>query len=166
MSTELIEPSYIEIVCELKLNPTELRPPLVAILNSFLEGDVNDDIRFDGTYLVVRGSGWDALTILSKWIRESKLLDTVRRRLLKSSLGNLTAIYFNKQAAAMKKLSLVDVYDNPPLGSISFQIISDGMEYVINKFTPKTHDGHEITDDEWRLVNYRKQKRIENKKRF
>ena len=53
--------------------------------------------------------------------------------LMKSSIGNITAIYFNKQAAAMGKLSLVDLNDNPPLGSISYQIVSDNLEFVINK---------------------------------
>jgi len=165
MTVESIEPSYIEIVCETKLNPTESRSRLVEILNSFLEGEVTDDKRFDNTYLVVRNSGWDALSTLSDWIRRSRLLDTVRRRFLKSSIGNLSAVYFNKQAAAMGKLSLVDIDDDPPLGSISYQIISDNLEYVVNKFTPKTYEGRELSEEEWELVKYRKQKRIEKKKR-
>ncbi len=46
MSTELKEPSYIEIVCETKLNPTEPRSALVTVLNSFLEGEVKDEVEF------------------------------------------------------------------------------------------------------------------------
>jgi predicted RNA binding protein with dsRBD fold (UPF0201 family) len=150
------EPTYIELVCEARLNPTEKREKIETILKTFLDGDIVLDERFDGNYLVVRNSGWDGLNLLSDWIRRLRLLDTIRRRLLKSSLGNITAIYFNKQAAAMGKLSLVDVNDNPPLGSISYQIVSDNLEYVVNKFTPRTFEGKVITEEEWEMIKQRK----------
>lgn len=159
------EPTYIELVCEGKLNPTEKSERIENILGSFLDGEIISDDRFDGKYLLIRNSGWEALNRLSDWIRKTRLLDTVRRRLLKSSVGNITAIYFNKQAAAMGRLSLVDVDDNPPLGAISYQIISDNIEFVVNKFTPRTHEGREISEEEWELVKYRKQKQIDKKKR-
>lgn len=164
MSSSEDEPTYIEIVCEAKLNPTENRSVIEEILNSFLQGEIILDERFDGNYLLVRNSGWEALEQLSDWIRQSRLLDTIRRRLLKSSLGNITALYFNRQAAAMGKLSLIDVNDNPPLGYISFQIVSDGIEFLINQFTPRTYDGKEISEDEWELVKHRQMAQAEKKK--
>ena len=164
MSDENDEPTYIEIVCEARLNPTESREVIEEILSSFLPGEIILDERFGGNYLLIRNSGWDALELLSDWVRQSKLLDTIRRRLLRSSIGNITALYFNRQAAVMGRLSLVDVDDNPPLGSISYQIISDGLEFLINKFTPRTHEGREISDDEWETVKRRQQVQIEKKK--
>ena len=164
MSDPLVEPTYIEIVCEAKLNPTENRETIEEILNSFLDGEVNLDERFDGNYLLIRNSDWEALEMLSDRIRQSRLLDTIRRRLLRSSIGNITALYFNRQAAAMGRLSLIDVDDNPPLGYITYQIVSDGLEYLINKFTPRTHEGKEISDDEWDMVNRRRVAQIEQKK--
>lgn len=164
MSEELDEPTYIEIVCEARLNPTENRETIEEILNSFLSGEIILDERFDSKYLLIRNSNWEALEMLSDWIRHSRLLDTIRRRLLKSSIGNITALYFNRQAAAMGKLSIIDVDDNPPLGSITYQIVSDGLEYLINKFTPKTHEGKEISDDEWETINRRRMIQMEKKK--
>ncbi len=164
MSSSEDEPTYIEIVCEAKLNPTENRTMIEEILSSFLQGEIILDERFDGKYLLIRNSGWEALERLSDWIRQSRLLDTIRRRLLKSSIGNITALYFNRQAAAMGKLSLIDVNDNPPLGYISFQIVSDGIVYLINQFTPRTYDGKEISEDEWELVKSRQMAQAEKKK--
>ena len=165
MSTEeIIEPTYIEIICEVRLNPTENREFIEKIMSSFLEGEIREDKRFDGLYLIIRNSSMAGLQKLGDWIRQFKLLDTVRRRLRKSITGNITAIYFNRQAAAMGKLSLVDVDDNPPLGYIAYQIVSDGLEFIIDQFTPKTYDGHEISAEEFKRRKQEKREEILHRK--
>lgn len=166
MSTEeIIEPSYIEIICEVRLNATENRESVEKIMSNFLEGKIQEDRRYDGQYLIIRNSSLAGLQKLGDWIRQFKLLDTVRRRLRRSITGNITAIYFNRQAAAMGKLSLVDVEDNPPLGYIAYQIVSDGLEFIIDQFTPKTFDGLEMTPEEYKRRKQEKKEQILRRKR-
>ena len=157
------DPTYHEVVCELKWNPTENRETLEKIILSFVMGDIVEDIRSDGTYLVVRNNTSESLQLIGDWIRSAKLLDTIRKRLFKSIVGNLTAIYFNRQAAAMQRLSLVDVEDDPPLGAIVVQIVSDGLAQVIDTLTPKTYRGRELTEKEWERVR-QKEYRLKKKK--
>ncbi len=152
--------SYVDIVCEAKLNPTEKRETIEELLKKFLSGDVVEDIRSDGTYLLIRGNDISDLLVLYEWSYELKLMDTVRTRLIKSILGNITALYFNRQAVAMDKLALVDVDDSPPLGSIVIQIISDNLMAVINQIAPKTYDGKILSEEQ---ILKREQKRAMRK---
>jgi len=45
----------------------------------------------------------------------------------------------------MNKLSLIDLDDKPPNGPISFQLVSDNLNYVIDVLSPKTFKGKEIS---------------------
>ena len=138
-------PTYLEIIVEAKCNPTETKNTIQKILNKFLDGPIIEDERSDGFFLVKRASNISSLQLIGDWIREQKLLDTVRSRLFRSILNNITAIYFNKQAAMMNKLSLIDFDDKPPNGPISFQLVSDNLNYVIDILSPKTFKGKEIS---------------------
>lgn len=137
----------IELVVETKVNVTEQPERIEAILHRFIEGEVKKDLRFDGEYFYIRSSSDSSIEYLMEWIRDLYLLDTVRRRLLRNQEGSLTSLYFNKQAAAMGRMSLVDFEDNPPLGPILLQIIcssSEELERAIDKITPKTVNGKEV----------------------
>ncbi|MHA2249815.1 MAG: hypothetical protein ACXAD7_05605 [Candidatus Kariarchaeaceae archaeon] len=153
------EPTYIEVVCEAKINNTEKEETIVNILKQFIEGDPFIDERFDGNYMVIRNSKDDSLQVFADWVRELKQLDTVRKRLFNSMVGNLTALYFNRQAAAMHRLALVDVNDRPPLGPITLNIVSDSLDSIINMLTPKTHKGKELTNEQWQKIKERKEQK-------
>jgi len=155
--------SYVEVLCELRWNSTEPREKLEEILDNFIEGESLVDPRFDGTYLVRRTSQENGLQMMADWVREKRQLDTVRKRLFRSIVGNMTAIYFNRQAAAMHRIALVDVNDDPPLGSIAFQIVSDYLPELINKLTPPTHKGIEITVEELEKLKQKKKSEIARK---
>lgn len=165
MSDSIDEPTYVEIVCEARLNSTETQETIENILRKFLPGKVSEDKRFDGTYLVVRASGLDQLQIFGDWVRELRLLDTVRERLIRSISGNITALYFNRQAAAMDRLALVDLNDAPPLGPVVLQIVSDSLMFVADKVTPKTWKGKELSEAEWHRLQQRQERIREQKQR-
>jgi predicted RNA binding protein with dsRBD fold (UPF0201 family) len=158
--------TYLEVVVEAKLNPTERKETISKILNYFVKGEVFVDERFDGKYLVIRSSGNESLQIFGDWIRQARQLDTIRKRLFKSITGNITALYFNRQAAAMGRIALVDIEDSPPLGSIALQIISDSLEHVIDEIAPKTHNGRELTEQEWKNLQQRKEAEKIRKRNF
>jgi len=159
------EPTYVEIVAEARWNPTEKRETIEKILNRLVEGEVFIDERFDGKYLVVRNSSMDGLQLLGEWVREQQQIDTLRERLFRSIINNITALYFNRQAAAMGRIALVDVNDNPPNGPIVYQLVSDNLNAIINMLTPRTYRGKVVTEEEWQRIQERKQKKKERKKK-
>jgi predicted RNA binding protein with dsRBD fold (UPF0201 family) len=158
MSNSIEEPTYVEIVCEARLNSTETEETIRDILRKFLPGEANLDSRFDGTFVVVRTSGLEELQIFGDWVRELRLLDTVRERLIRSITGNITALYFNRQAAAMDRIALVDLNDEPPLGPVVLQIVSDSLMFVADKITPRTWKGKELSEEEWHRLQQRQER--------
>jgi len=158
------DPTYVEIVVEARWNATERRETIETMLHKFVEGDVFEDKRFDGRYLVVRNSTKQGLQLLGEWVREQQQIDVLRERLFRSIVNNVTALYFNRQAAAMGRISLVDINDNPPNGPIIYQIVSDGLHKLINELTPRTYKGRIISEEEWQIIleKKRKRKRFEN----
>ncbi|MDH5402713.1 MAG: hypothetical protein OEZ01_16555 [Candidatus Heimdallarchaeota archaeon] len=155
----------IQVVCEARVNNTEKVETIKTIMNQFIEGNEFVDDRFEGKYYVIRASGGDSLQIFGEWVRQSYLLDTIRRRLLKSIRNTMTSLYFNRQAAAMGRISLVDIDDNPPNGAIMLTIIADNLEELIDIITPKTYRGRELTEAEWEKVKLQQLREQEKKKR-
>ncbi len=152
--------TYVNVVCEAKLNPTEKRENVENILLKFINGEIITDERIDGTFLLINAEGTSALQILHEWIATQRIIDTVRSRLFRSIANNVTAVYFNRQAAFMNHLSVVDHDDGIPLGPIAFNIISDNLEEIIDIVAPKTYDGRIMSEDE--LAKYKA--RIEKRK--
>ncbi|MCY3412954.1 MAG: hypothetical protein INQ03_15050 [Candidatus Heimdallarchaeota archaeon] len=161
MSTVDLEPhTYLHLVVEVKLNNTERRESLEEILHKFLPGEIVVDERIDGRFLLIRAEGTENMQILHDWIASQRIIDTVRSRLIKSIVGNVTAVYFNRQAAYMNHLSLLDLEDGTPLGPINYQLISDNLFEIIDMITPQTIDGRIMTEEE----KVKHLARIENKK--
>jgi len=159
------EPTYVEIVVEARWNATEKRETIEKILRQFVDGEAFEDNRFDGRYLVIRNSSMDGLQLFGEWVRDQFQIDTVRERLFRSIVNNITALYFNRQAAAMGRISLVDINDNPPNGPIVFQLVSDGLHNIINMLTPRTYKGRVVSEEEWQIIQDKRQKAKERKRR-
>ena len=140
--------TYLHVVCEAKLHPSEDRSKVEEILYKFLSGTIETDERFDGTYLLIKTEGTEALQLLHEWVAMQRIIDTVRSRFYNSITGNVTAAYFNRQAAYMNHLSLIDLEDGTPLGPISFQLVSDNLLQIIDIVTPRTYDGKIMTEEE------------------
>ena len=162
---ENVKATYIEVVLEARLNSTEKEDTIAKILHRFMEGDVFVDDRFEGKFLVIRNSSFDALQLFGDWVREQRQLDTIRDRLIRSIQDNITALYFNRQAAAMDRLSLIDVNDNPPNGPIILQIISDGLMEIIDIVAPKTYKGSVISHEKWEHIKQQKEREKKRKDR-
>ena len=159
------EPTYIELIVEARWNSTEKKETIINLLKKFLEGDVIEDNRFDGNYLLIRNSSRDGLQLLGEWVREQQQVDTLRERLFRSIVNNITALYFNRQAAAMGRISLVDINDNPPNGPVIFQIVSDGLNKIINELTPRTYKGKIVSEAEWEKIQAQLARNREKKRR-
>ena len=165
MFENILEPTYVEIVCEARLNPTEKEETIRKILEEFVIAKIILDKRYDSIYLVSRSSTIGSLAIFGEWVKQQRIIDTVRARLIRSITGNMTALYFNRQAATMGRLSLIDFEDNPPNGPIILQIISDGLPYIINKLIPRTWKGKELSLEEWEKLQNRQKIKMDKRQK-
>ncbi len=157
------------ITCELKMNPTEDEQKLRKLMAQIVVGDPTLDKRFDGEYLVILTNNRLDIMGFFELIREQRLLDTVRTQMFKNmEYGSMTSLYFNKQALHMGRLSIVDFEDNPPLGAVLLQFVSEEgekLEEFIDWLAPQTYKGKELTEEEWKEVKRREALIREKKKK-
>ena len=88
-----------------------------------------------------------SLSSIRQRIHELRIIDVVRKRLVSNwdDLNTITHLCFEKQAACVDKLRVVDdAQETPPLGfikiAIRFQSTSE-FENFLNWFTPRTSSG-------------------------
>jgi uncharacterized protein len=118
------------------LRPTE-DPEKVrtAILNLFPESEIT----------VEQGEAVAKTATLERFmtlIRNQKILDSIRHKLLDGMAPGSTSISLNKQAAFVNRVSLSE--GRTALGNIEVTIESEDVERLIDKVAPRTVDGVEV----------------------
>ena len=136
----------MEILILCPVNPTEdikkVREALENLLGSSDFTTINNDDVLD---LSATYANRDAVNLVRLTIHEARIIDAARKRLRLNWNGTSTKIYFDKQAAFVRKLRIID--DNlelPPLGSIEMVLTFDSeqeFDEFVNWFTPPTKDG-------------------------
>lgn len=118
------------------LRPTE-DPEKVrtAILNIFPDSE----IAVEQDAVVAKTSSLERFMAL---IRNQKILDSVRHKLLDGMAPGSTFISLNKQAAFAKRVSLSE--GRAALGNIEVTIESEEIERLIDEVAPRTVDGVEV----------------------
>ena len=118
------------------LRPTEDPEKLrTAILNLFPGSTITIDQ--DQVMATV-----DSLERFMTLIRNQKILDSIRCKLLAGISSNSTIISLNKQAAFVNRVSLSE--GRTALGNIEVSIESEDIERLIDKVAPRTVDGVEV----------------------
>jgi predicted RNA binding protein with dsRBD fold (UPF0201 family) len=118
------------------LRPTE-DPEKVrtAILNLFPESEIAED---QGQVVAKTASLERFMTL----IRNQKILDSIRHKLLDGMSPGSTIISLNKQAAFVKRVSLSE--GRTALGNMEVTIGSEEIERLIDEIAPRTVDGVEV----------------------
>ena len=118
------------------LRPTE-DPEKIrrAILNLFPDSE----ITIDNVQAVATAVSLERLMTL---IRNQKILDSIRNKLLVGISSGSSTISLNKQAAFVNRVSLSE--GKTPLGNIEVTIESEDIERLINEVAPRTVDGVEV----------------------
>jgi len=138
----------IFVICPVNLteDANKVRIALENLLGrSDFESTENGDVEEISTTYTNR----DAIVFVRQTIHDTRIIDAARKRLQSNWNGTSTSIHFDKQAALMRKLRIID--DNqelPPLGSIEMVLSFDSeqeFEEFVNWFTPPTKDGKIIT---------------------
>jgi predicted RNA binding protein with dsRBD fold (UPF0201 family) len=98
--------------------------------------------------LVFNDSKQDSLGLVRQSVHEERIIDAARKRLLSNWNGTSTQIHFDKQAAFVGKLRVIDDSTRPPpLGTIEIVLVFEKetqFEEFLHWFTPPTKDGRVI----------------------
>jgi hypothetical protein len=118
------------------LRPTE-DPEKVrtAILNLFPESE----ITIDPNEVVAKTASLERFMTL---IRNQKILDSIRSKLVHAMQPGSTIISLNKQAAFVKRVSLSE--GKVALGNMEVTIEAEDIERLIDSVAPRTVDGVEV----------------------
>lgn len=95
--------------------------------------------------LVLTSSNQETLNLVRQTIHELRIIDAARKRLFSNWNGTSTQIHFDKQAAFIGKLRIIDdSADLPPLSTIEIGLIFEDetqFEKFLDWFTPRTKKG-------------------------
>ena len=123
----------IEVTICSFVRPTERVEKVVSAIENIFPGLIMD-IRADR---IEAYNGPDSLKTLHELLRRQEILDTARKVMLRTLVGNTTAFQLSKQAALMGLVSFPP--EEEALGSLHVQIT--GGEGVINWLAPETVNG-------------------------
>ena len=118
-----------------------------ALANLFLIQESEEQEAETYTELKTLWNDPSSLSSIRQRIHELRIIDVVRKRLVSNwdDLNAMTHLCFEKQAASVDKLRVVDdAQENPPLGfieiAIKFQNTSE-FENFLDWFTPRVSSG-------------------------
>ena len=124
------------ITAEAPLHVTESREKVEKALSTFIDGPFELDKRSTGLFLVGVQQGLESLEKFKQVVKKFQIEPMIRSRLIHSIMDDITTLYMNKQAAYVGKIALLDVNEDPPLGMISFSIVSNDLMQVIDWLVP------------------------------
>jgi predicted RNA binding protein with dsRBD fold (UPF0201 family) len=105
--------------------------------------------KINGSWMVYAESrGLKSIEWMKTRIREIKIIDAVRRRLLSNWNGLETSVLLDKQAACSNRFRLLDdTEESPPLGSIQLVFTFDNeieFQNTMKWIVPPTKDGRVV----------------------
>ena len=99
--------------------------------------------------IVLNDSKQESLNLVRQMVHELRIINAARKRLLSNWNGTSTQIHFDKQAAFVGKLRIIDDSINlPPLGTIEIGLIFQNetqFEEFLQWFSPPTKKGRIIS---------------------
>ena len=140
----------MDILVRCPVNPTEDSQKVEQALKHIigpqnLTYEDHDEI----SELISSESNQESLGFVRQSIHKERIIDTARKRLLSNWNGTSTQIHFDKQAAFIGKLRIIDDSESlPPLGTIEIVIIFEDeiqFEEFLHWFTPPTKDGRIVS---------------------
>ena len=120
-------------------NPTKVREALLNICPIAVIKEVHD--TSSKTILQGLATGTDALATLARKFREERILEAVRRVLLKQVTDNAVVFGIHRQAAYMGRLHLCALDDISATGPIRVEIRAKHILDIIDFIAPPTIKG-------------------------
>lgn len=129
----------ISIQVEADINPTENEDKVKrAVENMFSNLELEVKPQKQGSLLVGRGRGTDALTKLYNLLRRERIRDAARGALYEGLSEKSIIFYLNKQVAYVGHVSFSKPVAESPLGPIKVEIQCDNPRELIEWLAPRT----------------------------
>ena len=117
----------------------------IALTNLFPHINIDFETTQPMDEIAIKISGKDSVAFLRQFVHEARIIDAVRKKLVANWTGSETIIHFDKQAAYIGKIRLIDEVDDvSSLGSIETKFIFENdteFETFLSWFVPPTKDG-------------------------
>ena len=140
----------MDIFVRCPVNPTEDVLKVRRALENIIGLQTFTSEKYDKiTELVLTDLKQESLNLVRQIIHELRIIDAARKRLLSNWNDTSTQIHFDKQAAFVGKLKIIDdSTELPPLGTIEIGLIFENesqFEEFLHWFTPRTKKGRAIS---------------------
>lgn len=139
----------MDILVRCPVNPTEDGFKVKRALENIIGLQTfTSENHGEATELSFTDSKQESLNLVRQTVHELRIIDAARKRLLSNWNGTSTQIHFDKQAAFVGKLRIIDDSNElPPLGTIEIGLIFEDesqFEEFLHWFTPPTKKGRVI----------------------
>jgi len=123
-----------KITLEASLSPSEDIDKVIEAMKNVLGGSHAEVSRRGGTVRLFSDDR-HALDMLRNQLRDRQVRGAARRVLLSETVGDLTTVMLNRQAAAVGVIALCNSPDQSPLGPIYVRLQSKEISAVIDWLT-------------------------------
>ena len=140
---------YLELELSIKtrIYPSEEQEKVEQTIKNIFP-DVNVEVeqneRGEKYLFGSKKGGADLLKKIYIQLRNQRILDVARKKLVGNMVGETTDILLHKQAAFMSKVNFCDFEDAGPLKGIEVTITSQIIQTVIDWLAPQTVKGKEV----------------------
>jgi len=129
----------ISVQVEADINPTENEDKVKrAVENMFGNLEFEVKPQRQGSLLIGRGKGIDALTKLYNLLRRERIRDAARGALYEGLSEKSIIFYLNKQVAYVGHVSFCQAVAESPLGPIKVEIKCNNPRELIDWLAPRT----------------------------
>lgn len=129
----------VNIRVEVEVNPTEDHMKVrTAVENIFGNVEFRTETQKQGSFLIAKATGREALSKLYNLLRRERIRDAARGALFEGLSKKSIVFYLNKQVAYAGHVSFSEPEAESPLGPIRVQIQCENLRELIEWLAPRT----------------------------
>jgi predicted RNA binding protein with dsRBD fold (UPF0201 family) len=131
----------IELEIETPVYPTESREKVEKALKAIVDTEYTLSEKDDQNTLQGKAQGLQSVSKIYQRLRDQLIVESARKIMRRSIIGDTVVFYLHKQAAFMGKIHFCLPEAESPMGSIKVSIRSPNIEELVDWLSPKTVEG-------------------------
>lgn len=134
----------IELEVETPVYPTESLEKVEKALRAVVDTEYTLSEKDEQSILHGKAQGLKSLSKIYKRLRDQLIVESARKIIRRSIIGDTVVFYLHKQAAFMGKIHFCLPEAESPMGSIKVSIRSSNIGELVDWLSPKTVEGKPI----------------------
>nr|MDO8080839.1 RNA-binding domain-containing protein [Candidatus Freyarchaeota archaeon] len=131
----------IELEIEAPVYSTESREKVEKALKAIVDTTYTLSEKDWQNILHGRAQGLESVSKIYQRLRDQLIVESARKIMRRSIIGDTVVFYLHKQAAFMGKIHFCQPEAESPMGSIKVSIRSTNIEELVDWLSPKTVEG-------------------------